>query len=148
MVSGGNGEGLALQHLEHAIDVGRKTRIAATKVRNSLFPRWRQRAFRRHLGRFIVALQQVPQTEAAQLTAADLAELNQLNDSLVAEAERFIAERHESTTAQVEQDRFVVTEIYQLRAIVEMLARHVTADPAVMDVGWTVRTETANRRKP
>jgi hypothetical protein len=40
-----------------------------------------------------------------------------------------------------------VTEIYQLRAIVETLERHVTADPAVMDVGWTVRTETANQRK-
>jgi hypothetical protein len=138
---------MASQYLEHAMEVGRQSHIAATKVRHSMFPKWRQRAFRRHLGRFIVALQQIPQSEAAQLTAADFRALHDIVDSLVAEAEQFIAERHESTTAQVEQDRFVVTEIYQLRAIVETLERHVTADPAVMDVGWTVRTETANQRK-
>lgn len=44
-------------------------------------------------------------------------------------------------------DRQVVSEIYELRAIVETLTRHVTADPGVMDVHWTVRTETANRKQ-
>ena len=133
---------------QDAIDIGRQSRHAATKVRNSLFPRWRQRRFRRHLGRFIVALEHVPQDEAARLTSADIGELARVIDAVVAEAEAFMAERHDSTTAEVEQDRFVVTEIYQLRAIAETLARRVTADPTLMDVGWTVRTQTGNRPKP
>lgn len=133
---------------QDAIDIGRQSRHAAAKVRNSLFPGWRQRGFRRHLGRFIVALEHVPQDEAARLTSADIGELTSVIDAVVAEAEAFMAERHDSTTAEVEQDRFVVTEIYQLRAIAETLARRVTADPTLMDVGWTVRTQTGNRPKP
>lgn len=134
-------------HLQHAIDTGRQTRNAATRVRNSLFPAWRQRSFRRHLGRLIVALEQVPQHEAAHLTPDDIRTLGGIVNNVIAEAEGFMSERHDATLAEVEQDRFVVTEIYQLRAIVETLTRHVTADPGVMDVGWTVRTQTGNRPK-
>lgn len=94
-----------------------------------------------------MALQQIPQPEAAALTAADIAALNKIVDGVVAEAEQFMSERHDATTAEVEQDRFVVTEIYQLRAIVETLGRRVTADPAFMDLGFRIRTEHANRPK-
>lgn len=132
---------------QRAIDTGRHARTAAAKVRNALFPGWRQRRFRRHLGRFIVALQSVPQSEAGRLTAADISTLTGIVNGVVLEAEGFMAERHDATTAEVEQDRFVVTEIYQLRAIVEMLARGVTADPNFMDVGFAIRTETGNRPK-
>ena len=138
---------MSSHHLQNAIDAGRQARNAATRVRNSLFPGWRQRGFRRHLGRFIVALEQVPQSEAGRLTVEDLRTLNDLVNSVVTEAEGFMTGRHDATLAEVEQDRFVVTEIYQLRAIMESLARHVTADPTVMDVGWTVRTQTGNRPK-
>jgi hypothetical protein len=138
---------MSSHHFETAIDVGRQTRSAAGKVRNSLFPGWRQRGFRRQLGRFIIALEQVPQREAETLTADQIRTLNGVVDSVVAEAEAFMAERHDATTAEVEQDRFVVTEIYQLRSIVESLTRRVTANPGVMDVGWTVRTETGHQRK-
>lgn len=138
---------MSSHHFEMAMDVGRQTRTAAGKVRNSLFPGWRQRGFRRQLGRFIVALEHVSQHEAAHLKADQIRTLNGVVDSVVAEAEAFMAERHDATTAEVEQDRFVVTEIYQLRSIVESLARHVTANPHIMDVGWTVRTETGNRPK-
>lgn len=138
---------MSSHYFEAAIDVGRQTRTAAGKVRNSLFPGWRQRGFRRKLGRFIAALEEVPQAEAARLTADDIRALNGLVNSVVAEAEGFMAERHDATTAEVEQDRFVVTEIYQLRSIVESLTRRVTADPDSMDVGWTIRTETGNRPK-
>lgn len=139
---------MAAPHFLNAINVGRHARSAAAKVSHSLFPRWRQRHFRRHLGRFIVALQQIPQAEAVTLTTADIAALNKVVDGVVSEAEAFMSERHDATTAEVEQDRFVVTEIYQLRAIVETLGRHVTADPAFMDLAWRIRTEHANRRKP
>lgn len=138
---------MSSHHFGHAIDVGRQARVAAAKVRNSLFPGWRQRGFRRALGRFIVALEQVPQREAAALSTDDLRELNTVINGVIAEAEVFMAERHDSTTAEIEQDRFVVTEIYQLRAIAESLARHVTADPGLMDVGWTIRTQTGNQPK-
>ena len=97
--------------------------------------------------RFIVALQEIPQAEAAALTAADLSSLNAIVDGIVADAEAFIAEHHDVTTAEVEQDRFVVTEIYQLRAIAETLGRHVTADPHFTDLAWQMRTEYANRPK-
>lgn len=126
---------------DHAIDVGRQSRAAATRVRNSLFPAWRQRSFRRHLGRFIVALQQVSQAEAERLTSDGLRTLNDIVSSVIAEAEAFMAERHESTMKEVEQDRFVVTEIYQLRAIVETLGRRVTANPEFMDVRWEMRSQ-------
>ena len=136
------------ERFEHAIAVGRRTRRAAGAVGDSFFPRWRQRAFRRHLGRFIVALQNVPQREAETLTRANLSALSSVVDGIVTEADAFMAEHHDVTTAVVEQDRFVVTELYQLRAIVETLTRHVTADPAFTDVAWSVRTESANRTKP
>ena len=138
---------MSSSHLQHAIDAGRRTQNAATRVRHSLFPGWRQRTFRRQLGRFIVALEQVPQHEASRLTPDDLRTLNGIVNSVIAEAEAFMDERHDSTLAEVEQDRFVVTEIYQLRAIVETLTRHVTADPSIMDVAWTMRTQRANRPK-
>jgi len=138
---------MSSSHFEHAIDTGRQTRHAAAKVRNSLLRGWRQRTFRRHLGRFIIALEQVPQSEAARLTTDDIRLLNGVVTSVVTEAEAFMAARKNLTLAAVEQDRFVVTEIYQLRAIVETLTRRVTADPAVMDVAWTVRTETGNQTK-
>lgn len=134
-------------HVTRALEVGRQTLLAAGKVHNSLFPNWRQRAFRRHLGRFIVALQEIPQTEAGVLTSQDIAHVSTIVDQLVTEADAFISARYDATTAEVEQDRFVVTEIYQLRAIVESLARRVTADPNAMDVGWTVRTQDANQSK-
>jgi hypothetical protein len=124
-----------------AIDVGRRARSAASRVSNSLFPRWRQRTFRRHLGRFIVALQQVPQVEASRLSPEDISTLNAVIDDVVAEAEAFMADRHDATTKEIEQDRFVVAEIYQLRSIVESLTRRVSANPELMDVGWTVRTQ-------
>lgn len=139
---------MSSHRFQHAIDVGRKAQIAASKVPNSLFPVWRQRAFRRQLGRFIVSLQAVPQHEAAKLSAESVAELNAVVEGVVAGAEVFMAERHDSTTSEIEQDRFVVTEIYQLRAAVESLARHVTADPNAMDVRWTMGTETRNQPKP
>lgn len=126
---------------DHAIDVGRQARAAAARVRNSLFPAWRQRSFRRHLGRFIVALQQVPQSEAEVLTAEGLGTLNEIVNSVIVEAEAFMAERHESTMKEVEQDRFVVTEIYQLRAIVETLGRRNTANRDFMDVRWEMRSQ-------
>jgi hypothetical protein len=138
---------MASHQLQLAIDAGRQARLAATRVRNSLFPHWRQRAFRRHLGRFILGLQAIPQAEAARLTPTDLRDLNALISSVVAEAEAFMSEHHDATTKEVEQDRFVVTEIYQLRAIAETLGRHVTANPELMDVGWTMRTESGNRPK-
>lgn len=138
---------MSSQHFQHVIDIGRGARIAATKVRNSLFPGWRQRRFRRHLGRFIVALEHMPQREAATLSAVDLSTLGDLINNVIAGAETFMAEHHDSTTSEIGQDRFVVTEIYQLRAIAESLTRHVTADPALMDVGWTVRTQAGNRPK-
>jgi len=138
---------MASHQLQLAMEVGRQARLAATKVRNSLVPHWRQRAFRRHLGRFIVSLQAIPQAEAAQLTSADIRDLNTLISSVVAEAEAFMSERHDATTKEVEQDRFVVTEIYQLRAIAETLGRHVTANPDLMDLGWTMRNESGNQPK-
>lgn len=130
-----------------AVDAGRQARLAAAKVQNALFPGWRQRRFRRQLGRFIVALQSIQQTEASRLTAADISTLSGIVNGVVLEAEGFMAERHDATTAEVEQDRFVVTEIYQLRAIVETLTRRVTADPSLMDVGWAMRTELGNQPK-
>ncbi len=138
---------MSSQHFARAIEVGHQAHRAAAKVSKSLFPGWRQRGFRRHLGRFIVALEQVPQNEAAALSAGDITALITLVNGVVGEAEAFMAERHDSTTAEVEQDRFVVTEIYQLRAIVESLARHVTADPTQVDLGWTMRTQLGNRPK-
>jgi hypothetical protein len=132
---------------QRAIDSGRQARAAAAKVRNALFPGWRQRRFRRQLGRFIVALQSVPQSEAGRLTAADISTLTGIVNGVVLEAEGFMAERHDATTAEVEQDRFVVTEIYQLRAILETLARGITADPNFMDVGFVIRTESGNQPK-
>jgi len=132
---------MSSQHFAQAIGVGRQAHVAAARVRNSLFPAWRQRKFRRHLGRFIVALQHVPQTEAAVLSVADIRALTDIVNQLVVEAEAFMAERPESTTKEVEQDRFVVTEIYQLRAIVESLARHVTADPTFTDLRWEMQSE-------
>lgn len=138
---------MSAPNVTRAIEIGRQAQVAAGKVRNSLLPNWRQRAFRRQLGRFIVALQEIPQTEAGVLTAKELSELNAIVERVVTEADAFIAARFDATTAEVEQDRFVVTEIYQLRAILETLARHVTADPDVMDVSWTVRTQDSNRPK-
>jgi hypothetical protein len=138
---------MSSQRFQHAIDVGRGARTAATKVRNSLFPVWRQRAFRHHLGRFIVSLQAVPQEEAAQLTPADIREITSVVDGVVAEAEAFMSERHNATIKEVEQDRFVVTEIYELRSIVETLARRFTADPDSEDAGWQDRTKLAHRTK-
>lgn len=138
---------MSSRQFDVAIGVGHQARAAAGKVRNSLFPAWRQRSFRRHLGRFIVALQQVPQSEAAQLTTENITTLSELVGHVVVAAEAFMADRHLSTTKEVEQDRFVVTEIYQLRAIVETLARRVTADPAFTDVRWAMRTEPGNRLK-
>lgn len=134
-------------HFQHAIEIGRRARSAAAKVRHSLFPGWRQRGFRRKLRQFIQALEQVPQREAGALSGSDIAALNDVVDGVVSEAEAFMADRHDSTTAEIEQDRFVVTEIYQMRAIVETLTRRVTADPDVMDVSWTVRTQTGNQQK-
>ena len=130
-----------------AIDAGRQTRTAAAKVRNALFPKWRQRRFRRQLGRFIVALQSIQQTEASRLSAADISTLTGIVNGVVLETEGFLSDHHDSTTAEVEQDRFVVTEIYQLRAILETLARRVTADPSFIDVGWAMRTESGNQPK-
>ncbi len=135
---------MSSQRFAQAIGVGRQAHVASTKVSHSLFPSWRQRNFRRHLGRFIVALQQVPQSEAATLSAADIRSLTDMVNQVIAEAETFMAERPESTTKEVEQDRFVVTEIYQLRAIVESLARRVTADPNFTDL----RSEMRSERRP
>ena len=139
---------MSSQHFDNAINVGHQTLLAASKVRNSLFPSWRQRTFRRHLGRFIVALERIPQMEAEVLDGARIGSLNELIDALVDQAEAFMADRHDATTAEIEQDRFVITEIYQLRAIAETLTRRVTADPGVMDVSWTVRTQSGNQPKP
>ncbi len=133
-------------HLQRAVDVGRHAQAAAAKVRNSLFPHWRQRSFRRHLGRFIVALQEIPQAEAMALPTADIHALSDIVDGVVAEAEAFMSERHDATTKEIEQDRFVVTEIYQLRAIVETLARRFTPDPDFEDVEFKVRTKHAHDR--
>lgn len=138
---------MASHQLQLAMDVGRRARIAAEKVRNSLVPGWRQRAFRRHLGRFIASLQQIPQSEAAQLTTDDIRHLNALVSSVIAEAEVFMSDRHDATTKEVEQDRFVVTEIYELRAIAETLSRRATASPDLIDLGWTMRTESKNQPK-
>ena len=134
------------QQFHTAIDVGRQARAAADKVRHSLFPVWRQRAFRRHLGRFIVALEQIPQDEAAALSTDNIVELQRVVNGLVDAAEAFMAEHHDVTTKEIEQDRFVVTEIYQLRAIVETLARRFTPDPDFEDVEFKVRTKHAHDR--
>lgn len=136
------------QRFQHAIDVGRGARTAATKVGTSLFPAWRQRAFRRQLGRFIAALQSVPQDEAAHLTPDDIREVMSVVDGVVADAEAFMSQRHDATTKEVEQDRFVVTEIYELRSIVETLARHFTADPEFEDARWQDRTKLTHRTRP
>lgn len=138
---------MSSHRFQHAIDLGLSARIAATKVPNSIFPVWRQRAFRRQLGRFIGALQAVPQEEAGQLTADDIREITSVVDGVVSEAEAFMSQRHNATTKEVEQDRFVVTEIYELRSIVETLARRFTANPDFEDVGWKERTKQAHRVK-
>ena len=91
-------------HVTRALEVGRQTLLAAGKVHNSLFPNWRQRAFRRHLGRFIVALQEIPQTEAGVLTSQDIAHVSTIVDQLVTEADAFISARYDATTAEVGED--------------------------------------------
>jgi len=138
---------MSSHRFQSAIAIGRSARAAAAKVPDSIFPAWRQRAFRRQLGRFIAALQAVPQEEAGRLKPDDIREITSVVDGVVAAAEVFMSERHDATTKEVEQDRFVVTQIYELRSIVENLARRFTANPDVEDVGWKERTSQAHRPK-
>lgn len=125
------------RRFDRALEAGRAARLAAAAVRGAWFPRRRQRAFEHHLQTFIEAVEAVPQDEAAALSGPDIATLIDIADAVIREAEDFMAD---GRARDVERDRAVVTRIYRLRQDLESLARHVTADPAYLDLRWQVKT--------
>jgi hypothetical protein len=137
---------MGLTLFDTAMAEGRLAHSLASRIGDGWLRGWRLRKFLRQLERFISALRHVPQSEAHGLTAARLRACSTLVDSIINDAEAAIAARKNPSPSQLNNDRQVVSEIYELRAIVESLTRHVTADPEFMDVNWTVRTETANRK--
>jgi hypothetical protein len=134
----------------HTVDsLGALLRLAATthlrasalSRSNGWFTRWHERRFTRTIARFIDGLESLPQSAAQRITAQERAGLGERIDAVIADVERFVARHHAGSLKRIERNRYLVKDIYHLRAAFETLARGATADPQFEDMRWELKVD-------
>lgn len=125
---------------------------AATHIRAARLSRtssvlgwWHERKFVTAIDDFTRALRSLSQRAIEHATDDEIREIGTKVDAIIAEVEVFIGRHGNSSLKRVEQDRHLVTRIYELRASHEKVARGVTAQPGMTDLRWDVKLDTAHR---
>ncbi len=112
---------------------------------SSLLGWWHERKFAEAIDDFSASLRSLSQQEIEDAPAHDIQDIGEQIDAIVNDVEAFISRHGNSSLKRVEQDRHLVTRIYELRASFEKLSRRVTAQPGMTDVRWEVKMDTAHR---
>jgi thiaminase len=129
--------------VETLLTLGAATHVRASTLSRSdgWFAGWHERRFGRAIRAFIRALESLPQSEAERTTVAQRSDLGTLINAIVSDIERFIERHNAGSLKRVERNRYLVNDIYHLRASFEALARGVTADPQYEDVRWEMKID-------
>lgn len=123
------------------------THLHASLLRrsNGLMRWWRERNFATSIDEFAHAIQSVPQPEIETTSDDTVRQVGDMVDAIVDDVEQFIASHRSVNLKRVERDRHLVRRIYELRAAFEKISRGVTAQPAMTDLRWNVKLDTAHR---
>lgn len=123
------------------------THHRASRMRRSggLLGWWRERGFVTSIDQFADAVRSLPQSEIETAPAETIRSIGTLVDAIVEDVEQFISSHRTVSLKRVERDRHLVRRIYELRASFEKISRRVTAQPAMTDLRWQVKLDTAHR---
>gem|GEM_PF-3519564 len=122
-------------------------RAARLSRTSSVLGWWHERKFVTAVDEFTRALRSLSQRTVEHATADEIRGIGVKVDAIIADAEVFISRHRNSSLKRVEQDRHLVTRIYELRASHEKVARGVTAEPGMTDLRWEVKLDAAHRDK-
>lgn len=106
---------------------------------------WHERGFVTSIDEFAGAVRSVPQSEVESAPDDAIRRIGAMVDAIVDDVEKFIASHRSNSLKRVERDRHLVRRIYELRASYEKISRGVTAQPAMTDLRWKVKLDTAHR---
>lgn len=123
------------------------THHRASRMRRSsgLMGWWNERGFVTSIDKFAGAVRSVPQAEVESAPDDAIRRIGAMVDAIVDDVEQFIASHRSNSLKRVERDRHLVRRIYELRASYEKIARGMTAQPAMTDLRWKVKLDTAHR---
>jgi hypothetical protein len=120
-------------------------RASAMRRSSGLTAWWRERNFATSIDEFAHAIRSVPQSEIETASDDTIRQVGGMVDGIVDDVEQFIASHRSVSLKRVERDRHLVRRIYELRASFEKISRGVTAQPAMTDLRWKVKLDTAHR---
>lgn len=133
--------------MPHAVTTALLTHVATTTHLHAAQMRqgrgiigwWRERRFAKSIDHFAETMRGLPQAEVETAPEASLRHIGDMVDAIVRDVEEFIAGHRSTNLKRVERDRFLVRQIYDLRASYEKISHRITPREDMTDLRWEMQ---------